>query len=152
MILNVVYPVMPPTSNRIYFRGTILTKDARRYAEDFSRFFAVTHGHEVVDIDPSCLYALHLVFHFNVLNDGWLERNKSGQRKAKGPYKKVDLSNRVKLLEDCIRDAIGVDDSHTFAATQTKCHEKDPTRHRVEIAIQRVDPLMFGVPQEYLEE
>jgi len=152
MILNVVYPGLPPSSNHIYIRGTVLTKEAREFAERFSKFFATNHGHEVIDINPKDIFALHLVFHMAVMNEGWLERGKSGQRKAKDRYKRVDLSSRVKLLEDCIRDAIGVDDSHTFAASQMKCHEKDPGRHRIEIAIQRVSPSLFEIPREYLDE
>lgn len=147
-MIHVVYPHLPPSSNKIYFRGTILTKHAREYAEEFSRYFATTHGHQVLDVNPDLLYALHLHFFFpTLINEGWVQRDKDGKRKAKSPYKKIDLSNRIKLLEDCIRDAIGVDDSHTFAASQEKHH--DPINPRVEIFIHPVDPDTFGIPKEF---
>lgn len=144
MIFQLSYPELPPSSNHIYFRGTTLTKVAREYAERFSQFVAQNHGHEVNDIDPSLLYALHLRFYFpTVVNKSW---NATKGPKAKDKYKKFDLSNRVKLIEDCIRDAVGVDDSHTFAASQEKHH--DPQNPRVEIVLCSVDPLIFGVPED----
>ena len=34
--LHVVYPELPPSSNKIYFQGTKLTRTAREYAEAFA--------------------------------------------------------------------------------------------------------------------
>jgi Holliday junction resolvase RusA-like endonuclease len=147
-MLHVVYRELPPTSNKIYFQGTRLTPKAREYAERFAHFMATKHGHEIIDIDPSQLYALHLRFFFETLvNEGWAKTNRKGQRLAQSPYKKVDLTNRVKLLEDCIRDAIGVDDSQTFAASLEKHH--DPGNPRVEIMVHPVDPSIFGIPDGF---
>lgn len=147
-MLHVCYPKLPPSSNKIYFQGTRLTTAARKYAEEFSHFIATRHGHEIINVDPSLTYAVHFRFFFQTLvNEGWVSRDKSGKRKAKSPYKKLDLSNRIKLLEDCLRDAIGVDDSQTFAASQEKHH--DPDNPRVEIYVHPVDPLLFGVPREF---
>lgn len=144
----VIYPELPPSSNKIYFQGTRLTRHAREYGERFAHYMAIKHGHEIIDIDPKKLYAVHLRFFFeSLVNAGWTERDRKGQRKAKSPYKKIDLTNRVKLLEDCLRDAIGVDDSQTFAVSLEKHH--DPDNPRVEIHVHPVDPSLFGIPSEY---
>lgn len=46
--------------------------------------------------------------------------NKGYPNKAKTRYKRMDVSNRVKLIEDAIFDALGVDDSAIFSLTITK--------------------------------
>lgn len=38
----------------------------------------------------------------------------------KGTVRKVDLSNRVKFIEDCVCDALGIDDSHIFRVVLNK--------------------------------
>lgn len=52
----------------------------------------------------------------------YLERteNKGYPNKTKTRYKRVDVSNRVKLLEDALFDALGVDDSIVFSLIVTK--------------------------------
>lgn len=148
-MIHIVYPELPPSSNKIYFRGTILTKRAREYGERFAHFMVKHHGHQLSDLDPESAYAVHLRFFFETLvNDGWVQRDKKGQRKASSRFKKIDVSNRIKLVEDCVRDALAIDDSHTFAMSQEKHH--NPENPHIEIYVQEVDPLMFGVPKEFL--
>lgn len=47
-------------------------------------------------------------------------QNKGWPSKAKSRYKRVDVSNRVKLLEDALFKALGVDDSAIFSLTISK--------------------------------
>ena len=149
MTLRIRYPELPPSSNHIYFNGNQLTKQAREYAERFSHFMVLNHGHELSDFNPEAVFVVVLHFHFETLvNEGWLKRDKSGERRAKSRYKKMDLSNRVKLVEDCVRDAIDIDDSHTLAIMMEKHHS--PGDSHIEITVQEVDPTMFGIPKEYL--
>ncbi len=144
IVLQFSYPVLPPSSNHIYYQGTRLTKQAKEYAERFAHFMAQNYGPEINEIDPNLLYALHLRFFFpTVVNESWFATK---GRKAKDKYKKFDLSNRIKLLEDCIRDAVAVDDSHTFALSQEKHH--DPQNPRIEVVLHTVDPGIFGVPED----
>ena len=143
--LHVVYPELPPTSNKLYDRGTILTKHAREYAERFAEFMR-NHLHEINEMDPQALYALHLrFFFFELVNRSYNNPDFPPSKRAKTRYKKIDLTNRIKLLEDCVRDALAIDDSHTFAASQEKhqCGPGEP--ERVEITVQRVSPGLFGL-------
>ncbi len=146
--LRITYPVIPPTSNKIYFNGTQLTATAREYAETFSQFVAQRYGAEILEMDPKQLYALHLRFFMhNLENASWNNPNVAPSRRAKTRYKRIDLSNRIKLLEDCVRDSLDIDDSHTFAASQEKHQVPENEPERVEITVQRVSPTLFGLEE-----
>lgn len=145
-ILKITYPVIPPTSNKLYFKGTMLTAVARKYAEDFSKFMMQNHGADILEMDRDSVYALHLRFYFTSLqNARWNDPKCPPSKRPKSRYKRLDLSNRIKLLEDCVRDALDIDDSQTFAASQEKhqCAQGEP--ERVDIIIQRVEPGHFGL-------
>jgi Holliday junction resolvase RusA-like endonuclease len=148
-VLKIVYPVLPPTSNKIYFRGTILTTKAREYAETFSMVVTREYLPQINFLSTEALYAVHLRFYFpTVINDTFRNIRVPPSKQAKTRYKKFDLTNRIKLLEDCVRDAIGVDDSQTFVASQEK--HMDPDNPRVEIYIHEVNPIDFGIPRAVL--
>lgn len=139
-----VFPILPPTSNKLYFRGTILTATARKYAEDFAKFAAQHHLHEINEMNAKGVFALHLRFFFETLVNESFENPKVPESKrAKSRYKRIDLTNRVKLLEDCVRDALDIDDSQTFAASLEK--HQDPGHERVEIEVEEVSPKLFGL-------
>ena len=165
--LQMVYSELPPSSNRLYFRGTILTKIAREYAERFSMAICREYLPAISQLDPNALYALHLRFFFdNLETDTWLKATKDQRaagfvnkmatvtvdgvkRKERKNvpllrYRRVDLDNRVKLVQDCIRDAISIDDSQIFAASQEK--HQDPGKERIEIIVQPLaDREQFGL-------
>lgn len=146
-LLTISYPEIPPTSNKLYFKGTQLTAVARKYGEDFSKFMMQNHGAEILEMDKGSVYALHLRFYFKVLvNVKWNDPKTPPSKRPKSRYKRIDLSNRIKLLEDCIRDALDIDDAQTFAASQEK-HQLQPheDQERVDIYIQRVEPRLFGL-------
>lgn len=143
--LHIIYRGdMPPSANKIYFRGSILTPASRKFAEGFSKFVAQNHLHQLTDIDPEAVYAVHLRFFFEtIINASWNDPKVPASKRAKNRYKRFDLDNRIKLLTDCVRDAIGVDDCQFFAASQEKHQDsKDP---RIEILIHQVNPEDFGV-------
>lgn len=141
--LKMVYKELPPTSNKIYFRGTILTQTARTYAEQFANF-AKAYLPEISEMNPDGVFALHLRFFFdNIVNETWNDLSLPPSRRAKTRYKRIDLTNRIKLLEDCVRDALDIDDSQTFAASQEK--HLDKTNPRVEIEIEEMSPGLFGI-------
>lgn len=144
--LRMVYPVLPPSSNKIYFRGTILKKEARDYAEKFSFYITQKYLSEISQLNPEGLFALHLRFFFeSLVNSTWNDMTLFPSKRAKSRYKKLDLSNRIKLLEDCVRDALDIDDSRTFSASQEK--HQDPKNPRVEIEVEEVSPTLFGIEE-----
>jgi Holliday junction resolvase RusA-like endonuclease len=144
-MLSIVFTVLPPSSNKIYFRGTTLTRTAREYAETFAAHAAQYYGAEINKLNTSSLFAIHLRFYFEtVVNATWNNPDVKPSKRSKERYKRFDLDNRIKLLTDCIRDAIDIDDSRVFAASQEK--HMDPLNPRVEIMVHEVDPSLFGVP------
>lgn len=134
--LFISYPVLPPTSNHLYFRGTILTKKAREYKEAFKEHVIKNYMYQISALDPGALYGLHLRFFFPTL----INRSET----AKSRYKRIDLTNRIKFLEDCLKEVVSIDDSQTFIAAQEKHH--CPENPRVEITYYPVDPTVFGIP------
>lgn len=143
MQILIVYPDMPPTSNKLYFKGTRLTSVARAYAEKFSYHVVRQHLPQISMLNKKGVYALHLRFYMsNLINQSYFSSKKT---RAETPYKRVDLSNRIKLLEDCVRDALSIDDCQTFAASQEK-HYVPEGQERVEILVQEIEPTQFGVP------
>lgn len=142
--MKMIFPILPPSSNHIYIKGTILTSQARDYAEKFAKFASQHHLHEINQMNPKGIFALHLRFFFgSLINETYGNTKFPPSRRAKTRYKKIDLSNRIKLLEDCVRDALEIDDSHTFAASQEK--HQDAGNPRVEIEIEEISPALFGL-------
>jgi hypothetical protein len=84
------------------------------------------------------IYRFDTILYFRSLeNVGWHEtytkgKNK-GKRKAASRYKKIDVDNRVKFLQDSVMASLGVDDSHVFVGYQEK-HE-DPEDPRAEVTL-----------------
>ena len=147
IVLQFSYEELPPTSNHIYIRGTMLTQKARDYAESFAmatrRYLHITSSSA---INIHAIYGLHLRFFFyELVNRTYNDPKTPPSKRAKTRYKKIDLSNRIKLLEDCVRDLLMVDDSQTFAASQEK-HQCGPgEKEHVEIVVQRLDTSHFGL-------
>jgi len=132
---------LPPTSNNIYINnprgGRTKSTQARAWQTR-----AVRSIHEQCklgiqsEFDENLMYWLEICFYFSAIeNKGWHERYvkgvKKGQRKAKSKWKRIDLSNRVKLLEDTVKMVTGVDDCATFVVLLSK--EVDPKNPRVEV-------------------
>jgi Holliday junction resolvase RusA-like endonuclease len=46
--------------------------------------------------------------------------NKGYPKTAKNRYKRLDVSNRIKLLEDALFEALDIDDAHVFELVVTK--------------------------------
>lgn len=137
------YPVLPPTGNHLYVRGVILKDKARKYKAEFTQWMAQTQGHVINEMpdpksDPNLLFALHLAFYMPCLNAGW-------PKTSKERFKKIDTTNRIKFLEDCLRDALAIDDSLTFCASQRKIHSTE--KQGVWMCLEVVDPATVGVPR-----
>jgi|GEM_PF-4710106 len=139
---------MPPTSNNIYIsvgkrrqKSSLARAWQNRAVKEITRQSNLTIQSE---FDPERMYWLDLTFYFDVVvNKGWHEfykrGAKKGQRKADSKWKKIDLGNRLKLLEDTVKIAAGVDDSSTFVLHLIKtCDPKNP----------RVEVCLYSLPSE----
>lgn len=97
-------------------------------------------------MNPEGVFSLILHFYFDsLINETWNNPKVPESKRAKSRYKKIDLTNRIKLLEDCVRDALDIDDSQTFCSFQRKIHA--PNNSHVEIEVEELSPSMFGLTE-----
>lgn len=171
--LSFVYGELPPTANKIYVKGNMLHEDAREYRERFRTYVHQNYGHQLLELpepnvketrpeknrrtkkvemvmkdvgtkDPNCVFVLYLIFYMDVLNETWGDYKLPPSRRATFRFKKTDLTNRIKFVEDCVKYAVDIDDSLTFESHQAKRH--DPENLRVEVHLLRGDPRNYGIP------
>ena len=105
---------MPPSGNRIYFiwkrgkrSGISLTTEAKQYKRMMADVLLRDHAVALGGLDQDAAYRLVLCFHMHVYNKGWPD-------KAQSRYKKADISNRILLLENGLKDTTGIDDCQNF--------------------------------------
>ncbi len=102
-------PFLPPSVNKLFTTvrdpetgiiKRVLTTQARRIRRLIA---AMIRG----SLDPSRVYELHIDLYLSAFT-------------AKQGVRRVDLTNRVKFLEDCVCDALGIDDSSIFRVVLNK--------------------------------
>jgi Holliday junction resolvase RusA-like endonuclease len=110
---RLVLPFLPPSVNRLFttVRDTdsgiikrVLTTHARRVRKLVA---AMVHTR----LDPQACYEMQIDIYLRT-------------RTRAGKVRRIDLTNRVKFLEDCVCDAVGIDDSHVFRVVLHK-HDAD---------------------------
>ena len=121
MAIQVRLP-FPPSVNKAYAstRGgrRVLSKEGRLYKQAVREVIGKAYGlkpHILGDVDK---LHLSITLHTRCINKGWSTGN------AKSRYKRVDVSNRVKLLEDALFESIDLDDSHVFCLNICKTHSE----------------------------
>lgn len=132
---------LPPSANHAYFNlprgGRTLSTAGRRYKKETTTFIARTYPRELATMrmnEPYCVY-----FRLFFEQDGIL--NKTWPKEAKSRYKTVDVSNRVKLLEDALKDACGLDDSQNFIIIVEKREGNPATEIRLWNMQEEVPPI-----------
>ena len=163
--LTLSYPILPPSENHIrqirWVRdqrgkpkaaGMCYTPEAEGYKRTFRDYVRTNYFVAVQKFrrqhKPYDVYVLRMLFYFPpelILNKGWL---KTGKSRAKTPYKKMDVGNRRKLLEDAFSESIDVDDSLNFGVEQYKFVSSEEPR--VELILEKEDPHSFGIPDAWL--
>ena len=145
--LLITFPHLPPTENHIRVHrwqgGMVYTKEAISYRRLFTDF---VRNHYVVAVNnfvsghtETSVYALKMEFTFEtVINKGW------AKKRAKTLYKRFDVGNRRKLLEDCLVEVLGdIDDCLFFEVHLIKRMGEE---RGVVLTLSEVDPSEYGVP------
>jgi len=161
--IQVWFPELPPSTNHIYAKGSRLTNEARAYKERFKQYMLQNYGHQINEFvepnnkvldqetgklidfstkDPNLVFGIQFVFCMDCLTS-WGDETIYPSQRAKFRFKEVDLTNRIKFVEDCFKYAMGIDDSLTFMATQMKRHQ--PRQEGVWITYFVTDPTAFGI-------
>ena len=89
----------------------ILSAASRRYKEVALHHVRAARGRRVYD--PKIRYHLYLTFVGN-----WLTKA--------GETRRSDVSNRIKAVEDCISEGLGVDDSQFWEVYARKAEGQPP--------------------------
>ena len=126
-MIYIVLNSLPPSSNQAYFNhpagGRALTKAATKYKKDVIQHIVKHHATETgqlrKDVTIGCLIAYGFP---DLINKGW-------PKKAKARYKKDDLANRPKLLQDAICEATSMDDSQICFDYKYKFKSEKPETH-----------------------
>ena len=117
-MIRLTIPSMPPSSNHAYFNlprgGRTLTTVGKKFKKETITHLVVSSQGELKKFKPNVPYmAAYLVYFEKLSSETWPE-------KAKNRFIRVDVSNRVKLLEDVIVEAAGIDDSQILASCAYK--------------------------------
>ncbi len=118
---EVSLPFLPPSVNRLFLTvkdnqtgrtKRVLTQKARKVREKIAFF---VQG----QLSTQELYELHLQIEFPVFTKA-------------GTIRKLDLTNRVKFLEDCVSSCLGIDDRQFFRVVLHKVQaEQERTLIRI---------------------
>ena len=100
--------ILPPSVNRMYVyttRGPRPSSDMKKFKAKASAQLAKQIPFGAKPLSQNTPYALRLEFHLPaLLNKGW-------PKKAKTKYKRKDVSNLIKVVEDLLSWCLGIDDS-----------------------------------------
>jgi len=131
---------MPPSINALYTRTrngmVVVTGEGRAFEREVKKIVA-RQIHVLGDFNDEDVYGIDITLFFEALtNKGWFEffkrGPKKGQRKSNSKWKRVDVDNRIKFLQDCVASAVGMkDDSQIFEGHQRKKEGKTGAYVRV---------------------
>lgn len=133
-MIHLVVPGLPPSINEAYStiikRGKrpiamrVLTTKAKKYKRETAAFLVQNFPTELMFFKPNVPYGIAIQFAFIELeNKTWASGG------AKNRYKRVDVSNRLKIIEDVLAEVAAIDDSQNLTAIIDKCkHTKEETR------------------------
>lgn len=113
-MIHLKLPTLPPSTNTAYItvaRKRILTKEGRAYKAQTTAYIVKNFPTVLTIFKPDTAYGYIVQLSFpNLLNKGW-------PNEAQTRYKRLDATNRSKLLEDAMAEAFGIDDS-VFLSTR----------------------------------
>lgn len=154
---------LPPTGNHIYItdwrrKKRFLSKEAEAFKQ---RVIAKVQQERLADIgeiltqmknDPNMIFIAHFEHFFpaeDILNTTFGALDSRGRPKkdaAATRYKKMDIANRSKLVEDALSKATDIDDSLFFRVTHDKysCSLVGGVP-QIRIFLEPADPRGFGL-------
>jgi Holliday junction resolvase RusA-like endonuclease len=150
--LEVWVPFLPPSSNKIYEpvyvqgkpRGKRLSDSGRRFKIRAMKIIQEGGRAAFMNLPEHVPYELTLaVFLEKIENQGW------GSGSTANRYTKVDVTNRIKLIEDTVADAVGVDDRHNFRISLEK--HCDPNNPGIYVSLREIPEQEVGLTKNEYE-
>lgn len=146
-MIRLVIPGLPPSVNEAYATTVkkkgkklipirMLSAKAKKYKREAAAHLVRCYPAELRFFQPDVPYGIAIQFAFTELeNKTWIpkgpreEEPGSSTKGAKNRYKRVDVSNRLKIVEDVLSEVAAVDDSQNLTAIIDKCkHAVEETR------------------------
>lgn len=118
-------PSVPPSVNNAYVtvrNKRILTKAGRAYKDETKTYIARMYPRELLYFNKDLQYAV--LVRVTLLKDAVFCKG-FGTGKVESRYKKLDATNRIKLFEDALAEATGIDDQQNFVFTMMKGWSED---------------------------
>lgn len=143
---------IPPSENNIRIirvhrgkpAGMAWTKEAKSFKKQFKNHINTAKAVEAALFSASHqegdVYDLYIELGMPLLNKSYGKKNG-----AKYRYKKNDVANRRKLVEDALSEVLSIDDSCFFTVAMSKLHSDDPY---LSISLVQSDPNFYGVGNE----
>lgn len=108
----------------------VLSTEGRKFKEETIAYLTKHCQPQMKWFKPNCSYAIFALFGIpTLLNKGWPKTTKTR-------YKRVDVSNRVKVLEDVIAEASATDDSNYMMSV---CRKQVSTVEETDVWIWNLD-------------
>lgn len=122
-MIYIVMKGVPPSANKAYWDnpkgGRILTTAGKAYKRDTVQYIVKNHANQTRELRKNATISCLIAYGFhNMMNMTWPE-------KADWRYKRLDLSNRAKLLQDAIVEATAIDDSQICFDFSYKYHAEE---------------------------
>lgn len=145
-MLKFVYPFIPPSINSSYGvsnKHIYTHTHVKAYKSAFLEWSKDNLFKEIskLKIDPYDCFSLKVVIYFPL--DDIVNPKYGKDGRIKSPFKRLDIDNRIKLLQDCVALIIGGDDKQIFTVNFTKKVAKTAKEKRVEIEIMRENLFEF---------
>jgi Holliday junction resolvase RusA-like endonuclease len=117
-MIKLEIPSIPPSVNHAYYTnpwgGRSLSNEGRKYKRETVARIVQSYPTALAKIRKNAPYFIYIRFYFETVeNKGW-------PKKTETRYKSIDVTNRVKLLEDALKDACGIDDSQHMMVLEEK--------------------------------
>ena len=111
-MITLTLPWLPPTFNHAYmpirigrFTKMALTSEGRTFLKESTAHLSANYPAEIAQIKKNTPYFVLVALYFKAIeNKGWPKTTSSR-------YKTLDVTNRLKILEDAVVGATDVDDS-----------------------------------------
>jgi Holliday junction resolvase RusA-like endonuclease len=122
---------IPPSTNHIYFNlptgGRALTKEAKQYKSYIKDKLARECLEDLIDFKfkPNTKFWVYATIYF--------ERLVPKSSSAKEAYLRIDVDNRIKLVQDSVFESLGINDANIFRVSYGKDEGKEKVVMEIEI-------------------
>ncbi len=121
-VFSATISILPPSVNEMYVyttRGPRPSSKMKKFKAQAGVEIAKQVNFSGEPLDPNKPYRLNVHYYLpSMFNKGW-------PKKAKTRYKRRDVSNLVKVLEDVVSECLGIDDSCFIEEFVKKHHGPD---------------------------